>query len=181
MYSIGHSTHALDHFLTLLRAHGITHLADVRLVPTSRRHPHFSGESLAVQLPRHGVEYRHYRELGGHRRPRPDSVNGAWQNESFRGYADYLETSAFAAALDALLAWQREADGRVAMMCAEAVWWRCHRQLIADALVIRGHEVWHITGTSRPARHALTSFARVTEGRLTYPAVWDPSDPAASR
>ena len=173
LWTIGHSTHSFDAFVALLRAHEIDRLADVRLIPKSKRHPHFAIEHLSTALPRQGIAYRHFRDLGGHRRPRPDSPNAAWRNESFRGYADYLTSDAFVASLAALLDWASEPGARVAIVCAEAVFWRCHRQLIADALLARGHEVLHITSTSAATPHTLTSFARVREGRLNYPGLWN--------
>ena len=170
MYTIGHSTRTLEDFVALLHARRITQLADVRTVPMSRRYPHFAGESLAQSLPADGVTYRHFRRLGGLRKPRADSRNTAWRNESFRGYADYMETEDFERELTELMAWS--AGGPTAIMCAEAVWWRCHRQLIADALVARGLEVRHILGPATAATHALTVFARVDAARrVTYPGL----------
>lgn len=171
LLTVGHSTHPLDAFTALLAAHAVTAIADVRLIPRSKRHPQFTCEALAESLPAHGIAYRHFADLGGHRRPRPDSPNRAWRNESFRGYADYLQTPRFRAALDELLAWAGSTPA-VAVMCAEAVWWRCHRQLIADALVARGHAVWHITSAAAPARHELTPFAQLRDQELVYPALW---------
>jgi uncharacterized protein (DUF488 family) len=168
IYTIGHSTRALDEFIALLRAHRVMQLADVRTVPRSRRHPHFARESLALALPRAGIAYRHFADLGGLRKPRRDSRNTGWRNQSFRGYADHMETPAFQRALEELTAW---ADTPTAIMCAEAVWWQCHRQLIADALVARDVDVRHImTATSAPA-HSLTAFGRVEDGRVTYPGL----------
>ncbi len=169
IYTIGHSTRALDDFLGLLGAHDIKQVADIRTVPKSRRHPQFAGEALARSLPAAGIAYRHFPGLGGLRKPRPDSRNGGWRNESFRGYADYMETDEFERSLDALLSWNVP---RTAIMCAEAVWWRCHRQLVADALVVRGVEVRHIVSTSSAPLHALTDFARAdARGRVRYPAL----------
>ena len=179
IYTIGHSTRSLDELVTLLKAHAIGRLADVRTVPRSRRHPHFAAEALAASLPAAAIVYRHFPGLGGLRKPRRDSINTAWQNENFRGYADYMQTDAFEDALTDLIAWA-DTDVRgaglsgppvVAVMCAEAVWWRCHRQLIADALVARGVEVRHITGRTPPAAHTLTGFARVDGRHVTYPAL----------
>ncbi|HEY6893889.1 MAG TPA: DUF488 domain-containing protein, partial [Rhodanobacteraceae bacterium] len=124
---------------------------------------------LARELPAHGIAYRHVGGLGGLRKPRRDSRNTAWQNDSFRGYADYMETAEFQDALAELIEWA--AAGRTAIMCAEAVWWRCHRQLVADALVARGIEVRHIMSDAAPSVHTLTRFARVTDGRVTYPGL----------
>jgi uncharacterized protein (DUF488 family) len=174
IYTIGHSTRALDDFIALLTAHGVTALADIRTVPKSRRHPHFSDEALAISLPAADIAYRHFAGLGGLRKPRRDSTNTAWRHSGFRGYADYMQTPEFDRALDELLAWRQASvtwvgAARVGMMCAEAVWWQCHRQLTADALVARGIEVRHIMSTGAAARHTLTDFARVADGRVTYP------------
>lgn len=167
IFTIGHSTRSLDEFVALLHAHGVSQLGDVRTVPKSRRHPHFAGDALAVSLPAVGIAYRHLPALGGLRKPRRDSTNSAWRHEGFRGYADYMESAAFGNALDDLMAWARASP--TAVMCAEAVWWRCHRQLIADALVARGVTVQHIqTATSAPA-HKLTEFAQVAGDRVSYP------------
>jgi uncharacterized protein (DUF488 family) len=168
VWTIGHSTRAVEEFIALLAAQGIRRLADVRSVPRSSRHPHFSADQLSQSVSGAGITYRHLPGLGGLRRPRRDSTNLAWQNGSFRGYADYMETAAFEEALDELVALAVEPT---AIMCAEAVWWRCHRQLIADALVARGIGVRHIVSTSRPQPHHLTSFAVVTEGRVRYPGL----------
>jgi uncharacterized protein (DUF488 family) len=129
--------------------------------------PHFAKASLARRLPSHGIAYRHMPELGGLRKPQPDSINLGWRNASFRGYADYMQTDEFARALEVLI--QQATSKRVAIMCAEAVPWRCHRSLLADALTIRGVEVRHITGMGEPALHRLTPFARADGERITYP------------
>jgi uncharacterized protein (DUF488 family) len=170
IYTIGHSTRSLDDFIALLNAHAVTHLADVRSVPRSRRHPHFSADALGGSVAAVDVTYRHFPALGGLRKPHRDSPNTAWRHEGFRGYADYMRTSAFDRALEDLRAWAA-GPPRLAIMCAEAVWWRCHRQLIADALVARGVEVRHITSHAVPAAHALTAFARVVDGRVQYPGL----------
>ncbi|HXI30368.1 MAG TPA: DUF488 domain-containing protein [Vicinamibacterales bacterium] len=169
LYTIGHSTRTLEEFVALLRAHGIAQLADVRTVPKSRRHPHFAGEALARSLPAAGIAYRHLGGLGGLRKPRKDSPNTAWRHESFRGYADHMQTAAFQEALDDLIDWS--GGGVTVVMCAEAVWWQCHRQLIADALVARGIDVRHVMSAASAPPHALTSFARVDGGRVTYPGL----------
>ncbi len=166
VFTIGHSTRPLDAFIALLRANAITRLADVRTVPKSRRHPQFGGDALAAALSAEGIVYRHFPGLGGLRKPRPDSPNATWRHEGFRGYADYMETPAFAEAVDRLVAFALVAP--TAIMCAEAVWWRCHRQLIADALVARGIDVRHITSAAAPARHTLTKFARIVDGTVSY-------------
>jgi len=169
IYTIGHSTRSLDDFLALLRARRIAQLADVRTVPKSRRHPHFGGEALARSLPEAKVAYRHFAALGGLRKPRKDSRNTAWRHESFRGYADHMETPAFQQALDDLIGWSGAAP--TVVMCAEAVWWQCHRQLIADALVARAVEVRHVMSAGSAPLHALTAFARTDNGRVTYPGL----------
>jgi uncharacterized protein (DUF488 family) len=177
IHTVGHSTRSAEEFVELLRAHEISRLADVRTIPRSRRHPQFSREKLAPTLEGAAIAYRHYAGLGGLRKPRADSRNTAWRNEGFRGYADYMEASAFTHALEDLIAWAAESggrpavDARVAVMCAEALWWRCHRQLIADALVIRGIEVAHITGLGEAALHRLTAFARVEGAHVSYPGL----------
>jgi len=169
LFTIGHSTRSCDEFLSLLGAHGVNGVADVRTVPRSRRHPHFARDSLAALLPGHRIAYAHFAGLGGLRKPRADSVNGGWRHGGFRGYADHMQSAEFAAAIEALLAW---AEGRrVVVMCAEAKWWQCHRQLIADSLVARGLEVRHIMSIHEAARHELTPFARITGTSVTYPAV----------
>jgi uncharacterized protein (DUF488 family) len=166
VFTVGHSTRPFDEFVALLEAHKIVRLADVRTVPRSRRHPHFAKEALAAGLAAHGIVYRHFPGLGGLRRPRPDSPNIGWRNESFRGYADYMQTGAFATAVDELLPFA--AAARTAVMCAEAVWWRCHRALLADALVVRGLTVEHLLSPVRAQRHQLCAFASVTGKKITY-------------
>lgn len=167
--TIGHSTRGTDEFLALLEAHGVTGVADVRTIPRSRRHPHFSRESLSPFLVAHGVGYIHIPELGGLRKPRPDSPNGGWRHESFRGYADHMQTPEFAAGIETLLSFSE--GRRAAVMCAEAKWWQCHRQLVADALTARGIEVRHILSSRDAASHTLTPFARVDDNRVHYPAL----------
>lgn len=169
LYTIGHSTRSLDEFVDLLRAHGIRRVVDVRRYPGSRRYPHFSRESLAVSLPAQGIAYVHEPELGGRRTPRPDSPNGAWRSASFRAYADHMDAPAWQAALARVLA-AAEAEP-TAVLCAEAVPWRCHRQLIADAVVARGGGVRHVLGMDRADAHTLSEHARVgPDCRVRYPA-----------
>jgi uncharacterized protein (DUF488 family) len=151
----------------LLSRNQVELLADVRTVPASRRMPHFAKASLEPALPERGIGYRHMPELGGLRKPVLDSINLGWRNVSFRGYADYMQTDEFARALAELI--QMSSSRRVAIMCAEAVPWRCHRSLIADALTVRGVEVRHITGMGEPTLHHLTPFARVQGEQITYP------------
>jgi len=167
VWSVGHSTHGLDELVALLRRHGIRQLADIRTAPSSRRHPHFNGGALARELSVRGIAYVHLAALGGRRRPAPDSPNGGWLNASFRGYADYALTAEFAVGIQRLRALAGEAP--TAMMCSEALWWRCHRRLVADHLVLAGDEVCHIDSDGRAAAHRLTPFAAVSEGRLVYP------------
>jgi uncharacterized protein (DUF488 family) len=171
IHTIGHSTRTAEEFVALLQAHGITQLADVRTFPMSRRLPHFNREPLAETLRQHGIAYRHLPALGGRRRPRPDSINGAWQHVNFRGYADHMATKEFATGLEELL--EFSADAPTAIMCAEAVWWQCHRRLIADALVARDIPVFHIMSAERTQPHELTSFAVVRDGQVTYPGLLD--------
>jgi uncharacterized protein (DUF488 family) len=166
--TIGHSTRSLDELVELLHEHHVTLLVDVRTVPGSRRMPHFAKTALERSLPAHGIQYLHMPELGGLRKARADSINTGWRNTGFRGYADYMQTDEFWRGVDRLLSFSA-GDGEVALMCAEAVPWRCHRSLLADALTLRGCEVAHITGRSQPAPHSLTPFARVAGGRITYP------------
>ena len=168
IFTIGHSTRAADELIALLAARDVGLLVDVRRFPGSRRHPQFNREALAVSLEAAGIRYRHEPALGGRREGRPDSANTGWRNASFRAYADHLSTPEVRAALDGL-----EADARVspiAVMCAEAVPWRCHRQLIADALVARGRDVRHIVSEREPAPHELNGMARVApDGSVSYP------------
>ena len=172
IFTIGHSTRPIAEFLSLLSAHQITHLADVRTVPRSRRHPHFEQGALSASLGQAGMAYRHFPVLGGLRKPKPDSSNSGWKNASFRGYADHMQTPAFDRAVEELLAWPGdEPDARVVIMCAEAVWWQCHRQLIADALVARGIDVAHIMSAAVATPHTLTSFARVESRKVLYPGL----------
>jgi uncharacterized protein (DUF488 family) len=165
--TIGHSTRTEEEFIAMLRAHDVNLLVDVRKMPKSRFNPQFNVENLPGALQKAGIEYRHLPELGGLRHPRPHSANTGWRNSSFRGYADYMQTPAFAAALAELM---RIAEGqRAAVMCAEAVPWRCHRSMIADALTARGETVEHILSETKRSPHELTKFA-VVEGTLVkYP------------
>ncbi len=167
--TVGHSTRPIDVFLRLLVAHGIQTLADVRTIPASRRHPQFGRDALAASLAAAGIAYVHMPGLGGLRRPRPDSTNGAWRNASFRGYADYMETAAFRQSLDELIA--AASNALVAIMCAEAVPWRCHRSLISDALVARGVAVEEIVSERQTRPHSLTAWARIAGDRVTYPGI----------
>jgi uncharacterized protein (DUF488 family) len=171
--AIGHSTRSQAELVDLLVASGVRILADVRTIPRSRRNPQFAADRLAPALEAAGVRYAHLPQLGGLRRAHKDSPNGAWRNASFRGYADHMTSAEFEEGLVALRALAH--DGPVALMCAEAVPWRCHRSLVADALHARGVEVQHIVGRGRTRPHRLTPFAVVEGRRVTYP----PADPAA--
>jgi uncharacterized protein (DUF488 family) len=165
IYTIGHSTRALGEFVALLREHGVTRLADIRRFPGSRRHPHFSKESLEHDLPRAGVEYVHFEALGGRRRPLKKSPNMGWESEQFRGYADHMLTDEFRAAIETLL----DNDKPTAVMCAEAVPWNCHRNLLSDDLVRRGIEVIHITAPGKWHPHKLNAMARIERDCVVYP------------
>ncbi len=169
MYTLGHSTRTLAELLALLHHYGVATLADVRIMPRSRHNPQFNQEELARALPEAGIAYAHLPRLGGLRRGLgAASPNDGWRNASFRAYADYMQTAGFAQGLEELRVLAR--DGPVALMCAEAVPWRCHRSLIADALTIRGVEVREIRGATRTEVHMLTPFAQVDGLRITYPA-----------
>jgi uncharacterized protein (DUF488 family) len=168
IFTIGHSTRSIEDFLAILRAHGVTRLVDVRTVPRSRHNPQFNRETLPHSLRQTGIAYILLSELGGLRRARRDSPNTGWRNASFRGFADYMQTSAFGAALEKLI--KAATNERTAIMCAEAVPWRCHRSLIADALMVRGIPVDHILDAKNARPHALTPFAKVEGTRLAYPS-----------
>jgi uncharacterized protein (DUF488 family) len=168
VFTIGHSTRPINEFIDLLRTHGVAQILDIRTIPKSRRNPQFNSDALAGSLRAAHIRYVHLKQLGGLRHPRSDSVNLGWRNASFRGYADYMQTPEFAAALDyaAALAGERP----TALMCAEAVPWRCHRSLVADALLVRGLRVLEIISRANPKEHGLTRFARVRGEQITYPA-----------
>ena len=168
IFTIGHSTRSIEEFIDLLQAHGIQLLVDVRRFPASRRYPHFNGPDLALSLQTAGIGYRHMPALGGRRPSRANSINLGWRNAGFRGYADYMQTEQFWDALEELMRYG-EAK-RTAIMCAEAVPWRCHRNLISDALVSKGWQVSHILSASKVDHHTVTSFAKVSGERLLYPA-----------
>ena len=159
LFTAGHSTRPVEELIALLAEHGVRLLVDVRRFPGSRRHPQFSRDALAGSLAAAGIDYLHEPDLGGRREPRPDSPNTAWRVAAFRGYADYMDSPSFAAALDRLLG--GAAESRTAILCAEAVPWRCHRRLISDAATVRGVEVLHILGPGRVERHELDAKARV--------------------
>ena len=159
----------VDEFISLLKGNQIKLLADVRAWPGSKRYPQFNKEALAESLTAHGIRYEHFPELGGKRKSKPDSRNTAWRNASFRGYADYMETEQFQKGIDRLLDLASEV-APTAIMCAEAVWWRCHRSLIADYLKARGMEVLHILGANKVEPHPYTPAARIVNGELSYAA-----------
>jgi uncharacterized protein (DUF488 family) len=167
IWTVGHSTLPIEDFVDLLASQRIEVVADVRRFPASRRHPQYNREQLERSLVEAGVRYASFQDLGGRREPRADSTNSAWRNASFRGYADYMETAPFATALNRLVTMPRSA--RVAVMCAEALWWRCHRSLIADYLTAAGTQVLHIGAGGRVTQHALKAPARLVDGRLAYP------------
>jgi uncharacterized protein (DUF488 family) len=167
LYTIGHSTRPLAEFIGLLKRFGVELVADVRTVPRSRHNPQFNRETLPQELAAAGLGYVHLPRLGGLRHPLKDSPNQGWRNPSFRGFADYLGTPEFEAGLAELL--ELALERRTALMCAEAVPWRCHRSLIADALAIKGLRVEHLLRPGKAELHRLTPFARVKAGRLIYP------------
>jgi uncharacterized protein (DUF488 family) len=165
--TIGHSTRTIDDFIGMLQAHSVERLMDVRTVPKSRYNPQFHTDALRESLTAGGIRYEHVRALGGLRKPRPDSPNTGWRNESFRGYADHMQTPEFNTAIEELIA--RSEGEQIVVMCAESVPWRCHRSLIADALTVRGIEVEHIMTATKRDRHSLTRFAVADGHRITYP------------
>ena len=187
IWTIGHSTRAIDDFISLLKENEIKLLVDVRAFPGSKRYPQFNKSVLTESLNAHGIRYEHFPELGGKRKSKADSRNAAWRNASFRGYADYMETEQFQKGVERLLAFARndpesirgrnDRDGwesvtpcPTCIMCAEAVWWRCHRSLIADYLKARGIEVMHVLSANKVEPHPYTSAARIVNGELSYAA-----------
>ena len=168
IWSIGHSTRALEEFVELVHEYRVEAIADVRRFPGSRRYPHFASEALAQSLPAHGIAYQWIPKLGGRRKVRADSPNTAWRNASFQGYADYTATAEFAEGLAELL--KLASEKRTAMMCAEVVWWRCHRSIVSDVLKLRGIEVVHIIDAKHTTVHPYTSPAHIVDGKLSYAA-----------
>jgi uncharacterized protein (DUF488 family) len=166
LWTIGHSNRSIEDFVELLHCQGITRVADVRRFPGSRKNPHFNPTELESALAAAGIGYTPLPELGGRRPPRPDSPHAVWRNEAFRGYADYMDTPDFAAAAERLAGLAH--GDRVAAMCAEGVWWRCHRSMIADAFKAHGWTVLHIMGPGEPREHPSTAPARVEDGELRY-------------
>jgi uncharacterized protein (DUF488 family) len=172
IFTVGHSTHPIEEFAALLRAHGVTLLVDIRTIPRSRHNPQFGEDELRASLSGFGIAYRRLEALGGLRPTSADSLNTGWKNSSFRGYADYMQTDAFRAGIDELL---DLADGNtVAIMCAEAVPWRCHRSLVGDALLVRGAAVEDIFSATSAKPHTLTRFAHVNGLTITYPPPLEP-------
>jgi uncharacterized protein (DUF488 family) len=165
-WTVGHSTRSGEEFVEILKAHGVEVLVDVRTYPGSRRYPQFNKSDLAGSLNKNQIEYKHEPSLGGRRTPRPDSHNTVWRNAQFRGYADHMETEEFKRGVQELL--ELAENMRVAVMCAEAVWWRCHRSLISDYLKAEGHEVLHILDEKKTEEHPFTSAARIIDGKLSY-------------
>ncbi len=167
VFTIGHSTRAIEEFIGLLKANGVRQVLDIRTIPKSRHNPQFNNDSLADSLEAAGIGYVHIKELGGLRHARRDSINPGWRNASFRGYADYMQTREFAEAIDRAILLAKKTPS--ALMCAEAVPWRCHRSLVADALLVRGIRVLDIISAAEPKEHKLTPFACVKGTSLTYP------------
>jgi uncharacterized protein (DUF488 family) len=167
IWTVGHSTHPIDEFLDILAAHEIEQVADVRTIPKSRHNPQFNSDELRKALRTRGIAYVHLPALGGLRHPRKDSINTGWKNSSFRGYADYIQTPEFESGLEELI--ELSKGRRTAIMCAEAVPWRCHRSMIADALTARGTAVEHIMSKGSRNPHSYTPFAKIEDGRVTYP------------
>jgi uncharacterized protein (DUF488 family) len=172
IWTIGHSTRMIDEFISLLKGNEIELLVDVRVWPSSKRYPQFNKDALTESLNAHGIRYKHFPELGGKRKSNPGSRNTAWRNASFRGYADYMETEQFQKGIQRLLDVAAKA-GPTAIMCAEAVWWRCHRSLIADYLKARGVEVLHILAANKVEPHPYTPAARIVDGTLSYTSEGD--------
>ena len=168
LLTIGHSTRPIEEFIELLQGHGVKEIVDVRSIPKSRHCPQFNSETLKASLKAAKIRYTHIEKLGGLRHSRKDSINLGWRNASFRGYADYMATPEFSEGLDALMRIARAR--KTAIMCAEAVPWRCHRSLIADAMIEKGWDVRDIMTSKAPSEHRLTTFLKVVNGQLTYPA-----------
>jgi uncharacterized protein (DUF488 family) len=167
IFTVGHSTRSFDELVEILRAHGVERVVDVRTIPRSRHNPQFDRETLSKALHNRHLSYRHMKALGGLRNPRPDSINTGWRNDSFRGFADYMQTPSFGVALARLIELGEQKP--TAIMCAEAVPWRCHRSLIADALIARGYEIRDIMSVTSAKPHVLMPMARVLGQQVTYP------------
>ena len=167
VWTVGHSTHSLEGFVELLKAYNIEEVVDIRTIPRSRHNPQFNFETLPGKLRARGIGYKHMKGLGGLRHSKRDSINTAWRNASFRGFADYMQTEGFEENLDKLI--ELSGEKRIALMCAESVPWRCHRSLIADALTARKIAVEHIFSKTNSKPHTMTAWAKVTCRRVTYP------------
>lgn len=167
VWTIGHSTRSIDEFVALLQSFEIVCVADIRSLPGSNRFPHFNKEALEISLPQHNIRYIHLKELGGRRKVTADSVNTGWRLDAFRGYADYMETGAFKLAVKEME--NIASTKRTAYMCAEALWWRCHRSLVSDYLKLNGWTVVHIMGIGKFEKHHYTSPAVIVNGELHYP------------
>lgn len=170
IWTIGHSTRSIEEFVSLLKGQEITLLVDVRRFPGSRKWPHFNKENLEKLLKESGIEYKHIEALGGRRKADPDSKNIAWRNESFRAYSDYTETETFTAALDELKGHALKKN--TAIMCSEAVWWRCHRSIISDYLSVQGWKVLHILSDKKVQLHPYTAAANIIDGQLSYKGIF---------
>ncbi len=166
IWTIGHSTRSLEEFVAILHSFDITLIADVRNFPGSRKFPQFNKEALEISLPQHSIQYVHIKALGGRRKANPDSKNTSWRHPAFRGYADYMETSAFDAGIKELV--NIALKQRTAYMCSEAVWWRCHRSMISDYLKLHEWKVMHIMGMNKATVHPYTAPARIVDGALNY-------------
>jgi uncharacterized protein (DUF488 family) len=178
LFTIGHSTHSIEEFIALLKVHGVEEIVDVRSIPKSRHCPQFHVDVLGNSLRAAGIGYSAIKALGGRRYSRKGSINTGWRNTSFRGYADYMMTAGFAEGMEELIAIARQQP--TAIMCAEAVPWRCHRSMIADAMVLRGWDVREIIGQAPARAHKLTPFLKVADGVITYPPYEEPQDPGSS-
>jgi uncharacterized protein (DUF488 family) len=166
IWTIGHSTHTLDELISMLQSFKIELLADIRNFPGAKRYPHFNRAALEVNLPANNIAYIHLKKLGGRRNPSPHSLNTGWRVAAFRGYADYMETDDFKEGLDVLEKFALQK--RIAYMCSEAVWWRCHRSLVSDVLKLRSWTVMHIMNVSKETEHPYTSPAKIIDGKLFY-------------
>ena len=167
LWTLGHSTHPIEAFVALLKAHGIQQLIDIRTLPGSTRHPQFNQDNLKDSLAAAKIGYRHMKGLGGLRKPKADSINTGWKNSGFRGYADYMQTEEFERQLEQLIEWSEEMP--TAVMCAEALPWKCHRSLLSDALGVRKVQVRHIMSATQAPPHRRTPFAKISKGKLSYP------------
>ena len=166
VYTIGHSTHPIEEFIAMLQSFSIALVADIRNYPGSRRYPQFNKDALEQSLKEKGIDYIHMKDLGGRRKPKPDSINTNWRHEAFRGYADYMQTDEFKNAMEELQAVASKQT--TAYMCSEAVWWSCHRALVSDYLKIRGWTVMHIMGVGKEQEHPYTKAASIVNGKLQY-------------